>query len=411
MEKIEATFRIVTPMFMGGAEPADTHAELRAPSIKGVLRFWYRAIFPNQDAQDEARIFGGTDKSAGQAKIILSLSERKINQGEKGDKRWAGHDCKIPYLGYGIMDRLPTGATFIKNGHEREEKKMMTTRQYIRENGTFKLTVLFRPPVTEKDAACYSADVEKVKRAFWAMVMFGAFGARSRKGFGSIAADTVNGLDKLPSLQPENLNELEKSIAKFWKGIHPFKSALPGQPAEYSCFSTDTRCIITGQKLSAMDSLEWLAETLVSLRSYKSSNKLQFAQDDHDIMRDFIDRGDVPPNPPFRTAFGLPHNYFFTSIKGANKGGVDLMDGKKKGRRASPLLFKIHQFPNRQACTLAVFLPARLIPQGDKVLLSGGCYKGTCRYEQRLSLPDDFTPVNLLLDTLRKNGKGREITR
>lgn len=123
MEKIEATFRIVTPMFMGGAEPADTHAELRAPSIKGVLRFWYRAIFPNQDAQDEARIFGGTDKSAGQAKIILSLSERKINQGEKGDKRWAGHDCKIPYLGYGIMDRLPTVATFIKNGHEREEKR------------------------------------------------------------------------------------------------------------------------------------------------------------------------------------------------------------------------------------------------------------------------------------------------
>jgi hypothetical protein len=42
-ESIEASFRIVTPMFIGGADqtPADG---IRPPSVKGALRFWWRAL-------------------------------------------------------------------------------------------------------------------------------------------------------------------------------------------------------------------------------------------------------------------------------------------------------------------------------------------------------------------------------
>ena len=36
---IQATYRIVTPMFCGGAEQ---QAEFRLASFKGVLRFWWR---------------------------------------------------------------------------------------------------------------------------------------------------------------------------------------------------------------------------------------------------------------------------------------------------------------------------------------------------------------------------------
>lgn len=39
MEKLTVTLKTVTPMFLGGAEP-DKKAELRAPSIKGAMRFW-----------------------------------------------------------------------------------------------------------------------------------------------------------------------------------------------------------------------------------------------------------------------------------------------------------------------------------------------------------------------------------
>jgi len=37
-----AKFRIVTPLFMSGSERSQ--AELREASIKGVLRFWWRAL-------------------------------------------------------------------------------------------------------------------------------------------------------------------------------------------------------------------------------------------------------------------------------------------------------------------------------------------------------------------------------
>ena len=40
--EIEATYRVVTPMFCGGAGAGS--AELRMPSFKGVLRFWWRAL-------------------------------------------------------------------------------------------------------------------------------------------------------------------------------------------------------------------------------------------------------------------------------------------------------------------------------------------------------------------------------
>ena len=43
MHTIEATYRINTPMFIAGAEQ-DKEAELRLPSFKGALRFWWRAL-------------------------------------------------------------------------------------------------------------------------------------------------------------------------------------------------------------------------------------------------------------------------------------------------------------------------------------------------------------------------------
>lgn len=39
MDQLEATFRIVTPLFPGGAEPKNVKTELRLPLIKGVLQF------------------------------------------------------------------------------------------------------------------------------------------------------------------------------------------------------------------------------------------------------------------------------------------------------------------------------------------------------------------------------------
>ena len=43
MRKINAVYRITTPLFLGGADIERT-AELKPTSLKGVLRFWFRAV-------------------------------------------------------------------------------------------------------------------------------------------------------------------------------------------------------------------------------------------------------------------------------------------------------------------------------------------------------------------------------
>ena len=58
--------KLLTPLFMSGAKPE--YAELRAPSIKGVTRWWFRAMMggvlgddTNQLRGLESMVFGNTD--------------------------------------------------------------------------------------------------------------------------------------------------------------------------------------------------------------------------------------------------------------------------------------------------------------------------------------------------------------
>ena len=60
MEKIIFECETITPMFLAGADGQTP--ELRAPSIKGALRFWWRAMHGHLSLKDlhdlEGKIFG-----------------------------------------------------------------------------------------------------------------------------------------------------------------------------------------------------------------------------------------------------------------------------------------------------------------------------------------------------------------
>lgn len=78
MESQEFEVEIVTPLFLGGADP--NKAELRAPSIKGSLRFWWRAFNPHFSLRDlkknEAEIFGDagdSNNSFGKSRVRINL--------------------------------------------------------------------------------------------------------------------------------------------------------------------------------------------------------------------------------------------------------------------------------------------------------------------------------------------------
>lgn len=78
MQQLRVTLETVTPLFLGGADPRG-QPELRAPSVRGALRFWLRALLggvlgdSNLDAlrQAENSIFGSTDTGASPVVVRL----------------------------------------------------------------------------------------------------------------------------------------------------------------------------------------------------------------------------------------------------------------------------------------------------------------------------------------------------
>jgi CRISPR/Cas system CMR-associated protein Cmr1 (group 7 of RAMP superfamily) len=81
MNTLLASFEIVTPMFLGGADPK-TPQGIRPASVKGALRFWWRALnwarvaalhSSDQNAalrqlhQEEGWLFGQSRRAAGRA--------------------------------------------------------------------------------------------------------------------------------------------------------------------------------------------------------------------------------------------------------------------------------------------------------------------------------------------------------
>ncbi|MGH8508705.1 MAG: type III-B CRISPR module RAMP protein Cmr1, partial [Gammaproteobacteria bacterium] len=122
---LQAACRIVTPMFLGGANP-DNCAELRPPSIKGALRFWWRALkwakirtsLPGNTQAfaklqtEEAALFGSA--SGGQSQVLLHIRHHinttEIKRGEVFtkvaiDPNDHGNGTARPgarYLGYGV---------------------------------------------------------------------------------------------------------------------------------------------------------------------------------------------------------------------------------------------------------------------------------------------------------------------
>ncbi len=81
METITFHCKVITPMFLAGADGQTP--ELRAPSIKGAMRFWWRAMnghLPLEELKKlEAEIFGGVGAGQGRSKVIVRVSDSGLN--------------------------------------------------------------------------------------------------------------------------------------------------------------------------------------------------------------------------------------------------------------------------------------------------------------------------------------------
>jgi CRISPR-associated protein Cmr1 len=165
MNSITFKCKTITPMLMHGADGKS--AELRPASIKGILRFWWRAIHGNLPLKDlheqEGEIFGSTDKRS-------SFSIR-INK----------------YENLQIEDKNPLP-------HKKQGDKGYHLAKALKENQTFQVIIS-------------GQNLNLIQNLFILATTLGGFGQRSRRGFGSVQ---IVGSEVLSS--PENIEEFIKRI-------------------------------------------------------------------------------------------------------------------------------------------------------------------------------------------------------
>ena len=378
-------------MFMSGAD--QSHAELRLASIKGALRFWWRALAwgrLNGDLveirQQENELFGSTD--TGQAAVLMKLHpyQSRVHglQDNKQDRvLYDGNNVigdGARYLGYGVIH------TF-----ESKDRKTRAIKNYAGElirpcllaPFTFQVSMTCKPSVKSKQ-------VKQLKEAIKLFGFIGGIGSKARKGYGSVILTRLEHNSEVWQ-PPETLDEMKGII----ESVTTIGKHTANQPS-YTALSANSRFLLIegNNNESALSLLNRIGREQVCYRSWGNKNKHtgqhevlnktraeQNFQDDHDLMQAVAMARPIQASSiehPERVAFGLPHNYFFSSTQ--SKADVKAVDYKSRqhlvviDRRASPLFIHLHQLETKPVALLA-FLPSQFLPNTAKIRLEGNLQK------------------------------------
>jgi CRISPR-associated protein Cmr1 len=208
METLKFECETITPMFLGGANPETP--ELRTPSIKGSLRFWWRTINGNLSIKDlkekESEIFGGSGKKEGRSKIIIRVKSDII---KKSKNKFPFEKAISTHNGNNIQINILEYLSFGPCAYDRNTKSMQFNREYIQPCFNFEIIFKFTNE--------YREDLLK---AFKALISFGGLGAKSRNGFGSISCMGLKDYE----IKKDDLNSEIPSYTALSKNVRMFES-------------------------------------------------------------------------------------------------------------------------------------------------------------------------------------------
>lgn len=357
MHQLTARFRATTPMFLGSARPS-AQAQARAASLKGAVRFWWRARAWAQaqdlDALREAdgELFGSQEH--GQSRVLLSWlgqTPAPVTPQDAGD--WLGcfEEHGLRYLSYGLTAPVTPAP---KRGP------------------TLRLERPFLPPFAFKTQWIVSpaASATATDELLWALRTLGALGglgSKARRGFGSVVLDDLRRGDEVLWSAPSSFDALCAEIDALLQPAHVVAEAPP-----FTAFSAQTRVLVLeGQPTdSPLDLLERVGRELVRFRSFGRGGRVLDGErsernfrGDHDVVKRAL-QGKRPGGAPERVAFGLPQPYFFTSLR---SGGM--VQPVEVTRRASPLMIHVHAFDEGPPCAVVAFLPAQFLPDEASIQL------------------------------------------
>lgn len=377
--------RVVTPLF-SGEDTTETNSPIRVPSIRGVLRFWFRAVAAGHGITDlpelwkqEEMVFGSTRKPS---PIALRIRRQPVPAGTSSKPSWATYHTKDGFNGAQYL--LGQGLWNYKKG---------PTRPFVAPAQKIELDIRF-----SQDDVINA----RFMLALWAWLTYGGLGARTRRGFGQLACTNVTGdlpgqwavADLTAPTAAKQWAELGKEAlpSRFRHRAGPSWTFLDGDPGnddplpefpaltprwwtgrimEGTCSSLDAALDLAGR--------EWRAFRAVADPQAPITSKTSSPEWSHVI------RGKNTLYPI--AALGLPVGYFSRATRDREqfKATVDPFLKGEPLRRASPVWLRPIHLANGEWRVFTHVFWARLLPTDAELRIGedGG--------NRDLPVPDDDT--------------------
>ena len=158
MTKLTFDLELITPCFCAGATPAA--AEIRAPSIRGKLRWWFRVLGGQRD--QEAEVFGATAGDCGTSSALIIRVADTVIQHKWQPLTFSGFS-NTGYVLY-FAQASGKGARWVAGGA-------------IPPGASFQLQLLWKRSVSPGAQELFDLTLE-------AFLLLGSLGLRSTRGLG-----------------------------------------------------------------------------------------------------------------------------------------------------------------------------------------------------------------------------------
>jgi len=382
LQRATLTVECITPCFLAGADQGGT-AEWRAASVRGQLRWWFRAVAGGlfsgnlQRVRElESSVFGSTERAA--ALLVRTLGAPRAEQA-----RGMGSYGR-PLTGRGLA------ALWGDSSQATIDRLTLSTRDHP-DIATNPLHYLAYGPVTGRDCNRSFLPPETTAQlllgwdpsrcaepalgeqllglALWAWLYLGGLGSRSRKGYGSLGCRKIEG--ELPGGFPPLTGPAE---AAFQAGLKAIRDSVASQPTgplpAWSHFSPHSRIYRSAEPFATWEEAlmaagAWL---IAFRRRYGSPGDTRPLGAGRLQDRDYtwIASATLTARErqlPDRAGFGLPLPFHLRNRGGGTK---TVAWGNDIGaRRASPLLIHVSRFGREGYRVVWTHLPALLVPPGE----------------------------------------------
>jgi CRISPR-associated protein Cmr1 len=339
METITFNCRFITPAFLGGADPKGT-PELRPPSIKGALRFWWRAMnghllqaglngkptAQNLLKNDEF-LFGGISQVMQKSPVVVRAIEKNMRYIQGKDVFPISQSEGIEYLYYSLKHHKSDDLGFDKGSE---------------------FDIIFTCQEKNQDTLL------KAIASFWLLVYFGSLGTRARRGAGAFRVDNISDekgiLNNKLSFLPENGMDTASFLRENFKRIQKMiGSDDPVLFKKYSLISQESPCFLsTAQFGTWQEAVNAIGMEMRTTRTGRTSR----IKAERTFTMETLNK---------KAAFGIP-----VGVRMDNS-----VTFENNERRASPIYISVVFNQNTQKYHwIVTHLEGEFMPEGDKIIFN-----------------------------------------